>query len=185
MKNSLFLIFLAIGALTSCNTFKNAAFLTNNDLIHFIELNETYQDSIKLKTNSQGILNNKGLNESNTADFDLNLICSKCEALRARVQGNCKPKGGPCLELTREKLRIIVVGPRTNPLPIATFNLINNTNGSIISSTSKAVVLKNVASAYSINLPRANGISYSLETTLGGKTFSRLPINFPAPLLKN
>lgn len=177
MKNALFPIFLAIGALTSCNTFKNAAFLTNDDLIHFIELNETYQDSIKLKTNSIGISNNKGLNESNTAEFDLNIICPQCEALRAKVQGNCKPKGGPCLELTREKLRIIVVGPRTNPYPNAKFSLIDNATGSIISSTNKSTKLRNVASRYTLNLPNTGGKSLGLQVDLDGKLLAPLQIN--------
>lgn len=181
MKNSLFLIFLAIGALTSCNSFKNAAFLTNNDLIRFIELNEAYQDSIKSKTISQGMLNNKGLNQSNTTDFDLKFTCPQCEALRAVVQGNCKPNGGPCLILNIETLRLIVLGPRTNPLPIANFSLLDNANGNTLFNTNKPFRLRN-ASGYEINLQSVAGRSFYMQVDLNGRLSLPLQINRPAPL---
>lgn len=177
MKNALFIIFLAACTLTSCNTFKNAALLSNNDLIHFIELNEAYQDSIKLKGNPSSTLNSKGLNQSTSNDFTFGFNCPECEALRAKVQSNCMPKGGPCIVLTRETLRLLVIGPRINPYPNAKFSLINNATGSIISSTDKSVKLRNVASRYTLNLPNTGGGSFGLQVNLDGKLLAPLQIN--------
>lgn len=177
MKNALFLMFLAVCTLTSCNTFKNSALLFNNDLIHFIELNEAYQDSIKLKGNPSLTLNSKGLDQSSSNDFTFDLNCSDCESLRAKVQSNCKPKGGPCIELTRETLRLLVIGPRTNPYPNAKFSLIDNATGSIISSTNKSTKLRNVASRYTLNLPNTGGRSLGLQVDLDGKLLAPLQIN--------
>ncbi len=184
MKNALFPIFLAIGALTSCNTFKNAAFLTNNDLIRFIELNEAFQDSVNLKSKSIQPLNINTLNKSTSNDFNLDLCPPLCPNLRAKVPGNCRPKGGPCAEIDWKAMRLVLLGPRINPYPNAKFNLIDNANGNIVSSTSKVVKIKNVASGYILSLPKTAGGNFGLIVNLDGKTFAPLQINRPAPLIK-
>lgn len=183
MKNALFIVFLALSSLTSC-TFKNTAFLTNNDLIQFIELNEAYQDSIKLKGKSIQKLNTNTLNQYTSNDFNVDICPPFCQDLRAKIQGSCRPKGGPCAEINWKTLRLTLLGPRINPYPNAKFNLIDNANGNIISSTSKAVKIKNIASGYILNLPKTAEGSFGLEVNLDGKTFAPLQINRPAPLLK-
>lgn len=171
------------------DNFKDAVFITDDDLIKFIPQNEAFwklqnkgikNGSIKLKSNTQNLENQspfeqsglliteKALFNSQIQAIDFNpCLVPDCFYFKAPIIRNCMPAGGTCLGLDWGQTRLILVVQKGRFKSFSSKIEVLQ-NGKKLTLANKIIKFPNGFIGYSTQIDKSMGPEVSLNVRING-----------------